>query len=204
MTEEKSLYRKFFPDGFTLETSRVLLRLAQPGDLEAFKKLAADKEIWTYFTHDLSDETTLATWIDMLLAERQAQTRMPFTVIDKDTNEICGTTSYLNISWYDSRLEIGSTWLGKNFIGMGVNRPAKFALLSYAFEVMKMERVEIKTDNLNERAKAALLKVGMIPEGVLRSHMLMHGGRRRDSIYFSILRGEWEERKQSFFPDMLF
>jgi RimJ/RimL family protein N-acetyltransferase len=68
---------------------------------------------------------------------------------------------------------------------------------------MKMERVEIKTDNLNERSKAALLKIGMVPEGVLRSHMLMHSNRRRDSIYFSILKSEWEERRQSFFPEML-
>jgi RimJ/RimL family protein N-acetyltransferase len=86
---------------------------------------------------------------------------------------------------------------------MGVNKHAKFALLSYAFGVMKMERVEIKTDNLNERAKAALLKVGMIPEGVLRSHMQMHSNRRRDTIYFSILKSEWEERRARFFPEMI-
>jgi RimJ/RimL family protein N-acetyltransferase len=203
MTDRKSIYQKFFPDGFTLETSRVLLRLVQPEDLEAFKKLAQSQEIWTYFNVNLGDEAELKKWVAGILADRQAETRMPFTVIDKDTNEICGSTSYLNISFPDSRLEIGSTWLGKDFIGMGVNRPVKFALLTYAFEVMKMERVEIKTDNLNERSKAALLKVGMIPEGVLRSHMVVHGGRRRDTLYFSILRGEWEERKQHFFPDML-
>jgi RimJ/RimL family protein N-acetyltransferase len=86
---------------------------------------------------------------------------------------------------------------------MGVNKSVKFALLSYAFEVMKMERVEAKTDFLNERAKAGLLKVGMIPEGVLRSHMQMHSGRRRDSIYFSLLRSEWPERKPLFFAELM-
>jgi RimJ/RimL family protein N-acetyltransferase len=85
---------------------------------------------------------------------------------------------------------------------MGVNRHAKFALLSYAFEVMQMERVEIKTDFLNERAKAALLKIGMKPEGVLRSHMQMHSNRRRDTIYFSIIKNEWQERKENFFADL--
>lgn len=68
---------------------------------------------------------------------------------------------------------------------------------------MKMERVEIKTDNLNERAKAALIKVGMKPEGVLRSHMQMHSDRRRDSIYFGMIREEWEERKMNFFSDLM-
>jgi RimJ/RimL family protein N-acetyltransferase len=196
-------YRKFFPDHFTLETPRVLLRLMTPADYEAFLPLARDKDTWKYFPQDLSNEQELSNWMQQLLSEREVGLRMPFTVIDKHSNEIVGSTSYLNISLYDKRLEIGSTWLGSSFIGTGVNRQAKFALLSFAFEVMKMERVEIKTDVLNERARAALLKVGMIPEGILRSHMLMHSNRRRDTIYFSIIRSEWEERKMSFFPEMI-
>ncbi|THU41753.1 GNAT family N-acetyltransferase [Niastella caeni] len=196
-------YQKFFPDTFTLETQRVLLRLVTPQDYEVFLPLTKDKEIWKYFTKDLSNEQELKNWMEQLFKGRESELCMPFTVIDKHSNEVCGSTSYLNISFYDKRLEIGSTWLGTSFIGTGINRQAKFALLSFAFEVMKMERVEIKTDNLNERAKAALLKVGMKPEGVFRSHMLMHDGRRRDSIYYSIIRSEWEERKIHFFPEML-
>ncbi|WP_207511398.1 GNAT family N-acetyltransferase [Longitalea luteola] len=203
MTATKTEYQKFFPDHFTLETPRVLLRLMTQQDFDLLLPLTKDQSIWKYFTNDLSKEQELSNWMQKLLAERAQEVRMPFVVIDKHSNEICGCTSYLNISFYDKRLEIGSTWLGTSFMGTGVNREAKFALLSFAFEVMKMERVEIKTDNLNERAKAALLKVGMKPEGVLRSHMLMHDNRRRDSIYFSILKSEWEERKLHFFPEML-
>lgn len=199
----KTDYQKFFPDHFTLETPRVLLRLMTQQDFDALLPLTKNKEIWKYFPNDLSNEQEFSNWMQKLFSERTQEVRMPFVVIDKHSNELCGCTSYLNISFYDKRLEIGSTWLGTSFVGTGVNREAKFALLSFAFEVMKMERVEIKTDNLNERAKAALLKVGMKPEGVLRSHMLMHDNRRRDSIYFSILKSEWEERKLHFFPEML-
>lgn len=200
----KTDYQRFFPDNFSLETTRVLLRLMTPQDYEALLPLTKDQDIWKYFVNDLGTDEGLKTWMDKLFTERQHEVRMPFTVIDKHTHEICGCTSFMNISFHDKRLEIGSTWLGAPFIGTGVNRQAKFALLSFAFEVMKMERVEIKTDNLNERSKAALLKVGMKPEGVLRSHTLMHDNRRRDTIYFSIIRSEWEERKQNFFSDMLF
>lgn len=196
-------YQRFFPDSFELETNRVLLRLLQPGDFDALYPLAQSKETWKYFVQELDDPQELRNWIAALLKEREEGKRMPFVIIDKDTKEVCGSTSYLNISFFDKRLEIGSSWLGPDYIGMGVNKQAKFALLSYAFGVMKMERVEIKTDNLNERAKAALLKVGMIPEGVLRSHMQMHSNRRRDSIYYSILKGEWEQRRASFFAEML-
>ena len=192
----------FFPPGFQLETPRVLLRPMQPADLEIYKRLSGDPDIWKYFTKDLSDPKEMDLWVNEALTEQAQKKKMPFTVFDKDTKSICGSTSYGNFSFFDRRVEIGWTWLGKEFIGMGVNRHAKFALLSYAFEVMKMERVEIKTDFLNERAKSALLKIGMKPEGVLRSHMQMHSNRRRDTIYFSIIRSEWPERKENFFADL--
>jgi RimJ/RimL family protein N-acetyltransferase len=195
-------YRKFFPATFSLETPRVVLRLISQQDIEHFSRITKDKEIWKYFTRDLSDDVTLERWVEEAWAERANGKRMPFTIIDKDTKNICGSTSYGNISFYDKRVEIGWSWLGTEYIGTGVNRHAKFALLSFAFEVMKMERVEVKTDNLNERAKAALLKIGMKPEGVLRSHMQMHSDRRRDSIYFSILKNEWENVKAFFFADL--
>jgi RimJ/RimL family protein N-acetyltransferase len=196
-------YQKFFPFSFSLETPRVILRLIDHKDHQQFSIIAKNKEIWKYFTKDLSEDIALEQWIDKALAERAIGKRMPFTIIDKDTKTVCGSTSYGNISFYDKRLEIGWTWLGIEYMGTGVNRHAKFALLSFAFEVMKMERVEVKTDNLNERAKTALIKIGMKPEGVLRSHMQMHSNRRRDSIYYSILKEEWETVKSLFFGDLM-
>lgn len=196
-------YEQYFPATFTLETPRVLLRLLERKDLDLLLPLAHPQEIWKYFTKDLSIEIEMSQWIEEALQQRESQTRMPFIVIDKHDKQVCGSTSYGNISFFDRRIEIGWSWLGTDSIGTGVNRHAKFALLSYAFEAMKMERVEIKTDNLNERAKAALFKVGMKPEGILRSHMQMHSNRRRDTIYFSILKSEWPERKEHFFGDLL-
>ena len=195
-------YEKFFPAGFTLETPRVILRLLKAEDHDALLPLTQSDDIWKFFTKYLSQPGELKTWIEDALKEREEQKKMPFLVIDKP-NQICGSTSFGNISFYDKRIEIGWTWLGQEFIGIGINRQAKFALLSYAFEVMQMERVEIKTDILNERARAALLKIGMMPEGVLRSHQLMHSNRRRDTIYYSIIKNEWEEKKRLFFNDLV-
>jgi len=203
MTDSQAiLFKNFFPEHFQLETPRVILRPMIMTDENTYIALAGDPDIWQFFTKNLADSSEMKQWMKDAFEEKEFYKRMPFTVIDKDTKEISGSTSYGNISFFDSRLEIGWSWLGKEYIGMGVNRQAKFALLSYAFEVMKMERVEIKTDNLNERAKAALVKVGMKPEGVLRSHMQMHSNRRRDTIYFSILKSEWAERKSNFFADL--
>ncbi|HYJ38129.1 MAG TPA: GNAT family protein, partial [Chitinophagaceae bacterium] len=68
---------------------------------------------------------------------------------------------------------------------------------------LKMERVELKTDNLNERAKSALRKIGAKEEGVLRSHMLMQNNRRRDSVYFSIIKEEWDKVRMNYFGDLV-
>ena len=195
-------YKKNFPDSLTLETPRVRLRILKADDRELLQSHTQSTALWEYFTKDLSKPEELKAWIDEALRDRAEGRRVPFVVIDKDENAVCGSTSFGNISFYDKRIEIGWTWLGERFIGMGVNRQAKFALLSYAFDVLKFERVEIKTDNLNERSKAALKKIGATEEGVLRSHMLMQNNRRRDSIYYSFLRSEWPGVKQNFFVDL--
>jgi N-acetyltransferase len=196
-------YDLFFPSTIVLETSRVQLRLMQATDLEALHKIAGVSEIWKYFTQDLTNKQTLKQWIETALDERAAQKRMPFVIIDKGSGEICGCTSFGNISFYDKRIEIGWTWLGTASMGTGINHHAKFILLSYAFDAMQLERVEIKTDNLNIRAKQALIHIGAREEGVLRSHMLMQGNRRRDTVYYSIIKNEWQDVQMLYFADMM-
>ena len=201
---QQGQFAKFFPPDFTMETLRVIINPMKPEDYDAFLPLTSRSPgLWKYFTKDLSNPEELQDWMNDAMKEKAECKRMPFTVTDRDTKQICGSTSLGNISFFDKRVEIGWSWLGEEYIGMGVNMAVKFALMSFAFEVMQMERVEAKTDFLNERAKAGLLKIGMIPEGVLRSHMQMPGNRRRDSAYYSILKDEWKERKGLFFSHLM-
>jgi len=195
-------YDRFFPDTLVLETPRVALRLMQLTDIDALFGIAAPPEIWKYFTKELNKKEELQEWMELALQERAERKRMPFVIIDKNSGAICGSTSLGNISFYDKRIEIGWTWLGTASMGTGVNHHAKFVLLSYAFDALRCERVEIKTDNLNERAKKALVHIGATEEGVLRSHMLMPHGRRRDSVYYSILKDEWKTVKMLYFGDI--
>ena len=195
-------YNKFFPDTLMLETTRVALRLMTMGDMDALETIAGPPEIWKYFTFELNKKEQLQQWMDTAMKERAEGQRMPFVIIDKGTGKICGCTSFGNISFYDKRIEIGWTWVGTATMGTGINHHAKFVLLSYAFDALRFERVEIKTDNLNERAKKALVHIGATEEGVLRSHMLMPHGRRRDSVYYSILKDDWETIKMLYFGDV--
>ncbi|WP_162055180.1 GNAT family N-acetyltransferase [Pontibacter pamirensis] len=184
-----------------LEDARVLLRPFHPSDTAALRTIAFDEEIWRYMITRISNEQELEAWIQTATNGYQLGTRYTFMIEDKVTGKLAGSTSYGNISVPDKRLEIGWTWLSGEYRGSGLNRHCKFLLLRYAFEVLQMERVELKGDALNMRSRKAMLKIGATEEGILRSHTLMHDGRRRDTIYYSILRPEWEQIKSTIFKD---
>jgi len=184
-----------------LETDKVILRPLENSDISFFARITNEAALWKYFTFLLNNHSELQRWVETALKEREEGKRLPFTIIEKATGEVCGSTSLGSISYYDKRIEIGWSWLGKHYQGTGINFHAKFSMLSYAFDVLDWERVEIKTDNLNERAKQGLRKIGAKEEGVLRSHMQMPLNRRRDSVFFSILKDEWPKIKSSIFKE---
>jgi RimJ/RimL family protein N-acetyltransferase len=191
------------PADLTLETQLVLLRPLHPEDFDPFLKLAsADDTMWEYFTLHLGNPGQLEKWMLQAFDDRDAGTRRPFTIIDKRTGAIAGSSSLGTISEFDLRAEIGWSWLGKEYRSSGINRHAKFAMMRYAFDKLQFERVEFKTDVLNERARQGLRKVGAIEEGILRSHMKMWNNRRRTSIYYSVLKNEWPGLKKNIFSDI--
>lgn len=190
------------PIDLELQTKRVLLRPLAEDDFKPFLSLAKqDEEMWKYFSLNLSDEVQLRRWFDMAFADKATNTRRPFTIIDKQSGQIAGSSSLGNISMHDLRAEIGWSWLGKDFRSTGINKHAKFAMMRYAFEELSFERIEFKTDVENARARKGLQGVGGIEEGILRSHMTMWNNRRRTSIYFSVLKSEWPGLKETIFKD---
>lgn len=199
--QPQSDFDKYFPPHLTLESNRVQLKVLRREHLPLLRSITPSEHTWKYFVKELDDEASYNTWMEDALQDYGSQRRVPFVIIDKKTNAYAGSTSFGNILFYDKRIEIGWTWLGDAFKGTGINSHAKFLLMQYAFETLGFERVELKTDNLNERSKAALKKIGGTPEGVLRNHMQMHSNRRRDSIYFSILKNEWPNLKKEKFSE---
>ena len=191
------------PHHLVLETKKVILRPIAQEDYQSFLTLAQqDPDMWQYFSLNLADETQLTKWMEMAFADKKSETRRPFTIIEKATGQIAGSSSMGNISYHDPRLEIGWSWLGKDFRSTGINKNAKFSMMRYAFETLQFERVEFKTDVLNERARQGLRNVGGVEEGILRSHMTMWNERRRTSIYYSVLKDEWPGLKESIFNEM--
>ena len=87
----------------------------------------------------------------------------------------------------------GWTWVARPWQRTPVNTEAKLLLLRHAFERLRCHRVELKTDALNQRSRAAILRLGAKEEGTLRKHMVTASGRLRDTVYFSITDEEWPE-----------
>ena len=192
------------PSDLILETDKVLLRPIEEKDYDSFLSIAQqDPDMWYYFTYNLGDEVQLTKWMAMAFADKKAANRMPFTIIDKASGKIAGSSSIGNISFHDLRFEIGWSWLGKNFRSTGINRHAKFSMMNYAFEQLYFERVEFKTDVENARARKGLQNVGGIEEGILRNHMTMWNNRRRTSVYYSVRKHEWPALKQTIFDAII-
>ena len=175
------------------KTDRILIRPLQLEDAEEmFALTSKDSEMWIYFTADLSDRTALDSWVRTGVED---EGRLALTVVDIASNKIIGSTSIANISVRDRRVEIGWTWLAKAFQGKGYNAEVKLELMRYLFDECQVERLELKTDILNVAARKAMSKIGFVEEGILRSHTQMIRGRRRDTIYYSMLKKEWLQRK---------
>lgn len=170
-----------------LENEKVLLRPMSRQDFPLLQALTNDPDMWFYFTYDLGIPEEFEKWAEPHFRGE----RLQFTVIEKSSGKVAGATAFGNYSSRDQRIEIGWTWLGKAFQGTGINQAMKKAMLDYCFGELNLKRVEIKTDVLNMPARMALLKFGAKEEGILRSHTLMTNGRRRDTIYYSVLEGEW-------------
>lgn len=181
------------PENLTLENERVLLRPLQQDDLQYLAPFAINEpDTWRFSITLVQGEAGMKNYIDTAITGRQEGHSFPFIIFDKQADEYAGCTRYYDMQPANQSLQLGYTWYGQKFQRTGLNRNCKLLLLQYAFEQLKMERVEFRADNNNQRSINAMKAIGCIPEGILRSHMLLPNGTRRDSIILSILKGEWE------------
>ena len=122
------------------------------------------------------------------LSQAPQSGRWPWVV--RRASEVVGTTSYLEVSLPDARLEIGSTAYSPSVWATEVNPECKLLLMSWAFD-HGFGRVQLKTDIRNRRSQAAIAKLGAAYEGVLRRYQRRQDGTVRDTVMFSVTAEEW-------------
>jgi N-acetyltransferase len=176
----------------TAHTPFASLRPLEESHREGLRKASENPDIWD---HWLFDVTSLGfdAWFDYMLGHQAAGTWLPHTVFDATGREI-GQTCYLDIRPQDKAVEIGGTWYEPAVHSSKVNPSCKLLLADNAFK-NGAQRLTLKTDALNDRSRAAIIKLGAQFEGILRQDRMRSNGTFRDTAWFSILSDEWPEVK---------
>ena len=184
---------KFLPEtDYILEDDWLLIRPLNADDYQNLLPFALyEPNIWDYSQVSAKGADGMRNYIDQALKARRDGKEYPFIIYDKKTGEYAGSTRFYDIQPVNQALEIGYTWYGEKFRGTGLNKHCKFLLLQLAFEDLDMKRVGFRADARNERSIAAMKSIGCTVEGIIRSHMPLPDGTRRDSILLSILQHEW-------------
>jgi RimJ/RimL family protein N-acetyltransferase len=175
----------------TLRGGGVRLEAMTAGHIDALARVGLNPEIWRWGIAPLTTWDDMRKYVEQALEDRQRGVSLPFVIIAQPSNELVGSTRYGNVDLANRRLEIGWTWVTPAYQRTAINTEAKLLLLTHAFEQLQVHRVELKTDALNQRSRAAILRIGAVEEGTFRKHIVTASGRVRDSVYYSILDTEW-------------
>ena len=181
-----------FESDIILENERVLLRPLQLSDGSLLAHYVEEEpELWNYSLVAIDNSADLENYIKTAIEARAHKTSYAFIVFDKLLNEYVGCTRFYDMQLAYQTTQLGYTWYSKKCWGTKLNENCKYLLLEFAFDQMGLERVEFRADNNNKRSIAAMQKIGCTVEGLLRNHLPMPSGKRRDSIVLSILKEDW-------------
>jgi RimJ/RimL family protein N-acetyltransferase len=105
-----------------------------------------------------------------------------------DDSALLGGGSLNSVDLEQGRAAIGY-WLAPQARGRGVATHAVRLLCRWAFEDLRLARLELTCGPDNHASQRVAERCGFTREGVLRSHLPFKGG-RRDTVVFSLLPGE--------------
>jgi len=173
-----------------------LVRLAPLTDahIDGLCEVGFDPDIWTWMSSDIRDRSGMADFVRQAIEGQEQGHMLPFATIERASGRLVCSTRFGSIDRDNKRVEIGWTWIAPEWHRSGINREAKYLMLRHAFDTLGCLRVEWKTNAHNTRSRKAILALGATEEGTLRKHMISKG-KRRDSVYFSLIDDEWPEAR---------
>lgn len=155
-----------------------------------------DGRLWELPTTFVPDEAGIDGFIEAAGFVFERGEGLAFAIVDTRTGSIAGSTRFMSASDTHKRIEIGHTFLGRSYQRTRINTEVKLLLMTHAFEALRVNRLEFKTDVLNSASRQAILRLGAKEEGTLRQHMVMPDGRVRDTALYSVVKEEWPTLKQ--------
>ena len=184
-----------FIEPVNLESNGIKLMPLSLGHEDGLRAAAADGELWNIRVTSVPEPDQTRQYIDDALAMREAGTRFAFAVTDAATGTVLGSTSYHDILPAVKRVEIGYTWYAKRCQRTHANTTCKLILMTHAFETLGCHVVGWRTDNFNHASQKAIERLGARKDGIIRGHALRRDGTIRDTVMYSLARGEWPEAR---------
>lgn len=175
-----------------LEDERAKL---EPLTLENYTLLlgiAAEEGLVQYSPSEIHTPEKLKSYVEAALKQQSEGTAMPFIIFDKYPGKYAGSTRFMNIDHTNKVLDIGATWIGKDFQGSGLNTHVKRLMIDYAFSTLDFEKIEFRVDERNLQSRKAVEKLGAKLEGILRKNVYLPGGFKRNTCCYGILKEEWK------------
>jgi RimJ/RimL family protein N-acetyltransferase len=122
-------------------------------------------------------------------AARRRGEQVEFTLVDpREHAVVLGGASLNGVDLNQGRAAVGY-WLAPSARGLGVVTHAVRLIAGWAFGDLGLERLELTCGPDNRASQRVAHRCGFSREGLLRAHMPFKGG-RRDTVVFSLLRGE--------------
>jgi RimJ/RimL family protein N-acetyltransferase len=191
MLEGKPERKPMIVEPVTLEGRFVRMEPLSLDHVDALCVVGLEPSLWTWIPTAVRTPAEMREYVEIALAERDAGRALPFATVDRASGQVVGSSRFAAIDTSNRRVEIGWTWIGAPWQRSYVNTEAKLVMMAHAFEHWGCLRVELKTDALNARSRAAIARIGATQEGIFRQHLITASGRVRDTVYFSILDTEW-------------
>jgi len=178
-----------------IQGPNITLRLLKKNDGIPLINAASDGQLWNLPFTFVPNEQTIDEYINTALTGHAKGTILPFVIELNVDKQIVGTTRFWKMDEKNRNLEIGHTWISASWQRTYVNTEIKYLMLKYAFDELKCIRVQFTTDEINEKSRAAILRLGAKEEGIIRYERLMPNGRKRNSVRYSIIEDEWPKVK---------
>lgn len=188
--------KQWIPYPLVLEGEQVRLIPLEVEHLEALYQAGCDPELWKLVPSDCSERATFMANYTQAIAARSQGMQYPFVIQDKKIGALIGSTRFFELYPLDKKLEIGWTWITQAYWGTTINLECKLLLMTYSFEVLQTNRVQLKTKDTNIRSRKAIEKIGGVFEGILRKDKIQADGSTRNAAYYSILDTEWQQAKR--------
>jgi RimJ/RimL family protein N-acetyltransferase len=181
-----------FPD--QIETERLILRAPRTGDGRVVNEAVIESlehlKPWMPFAQTAPTPEESEEFIRKATARWLLREDLGLLLFRKSDNLYIGGSGLHRIDWSVPSFEIGY-WVRHQLEGQGYVSEAVQAITHFAFSVLRAERVEIRCDPRNKRSAAVARRAGYSLEGTLRHNKRATDDTLRDTLVFSMIRGEW-------------